>query len=294
MRPSFDAIAARAMLLARGLVYVFLIYFLPVVVRDLVGAAFSGSGLLGLLTGVGSRPAIALLFTVVTLALSIGFVLVHARSDPESSLPRPLLRFDRPFAKRWALGFGAGIGVIAAVHAGLVLAGVVRIESVSRTALDRPFLAFAIFAALLAESLREELAFRGPAQRDLARVVGFPLAALALSGTFTALHLANPNAEPASLLGVFLAGLALAGVVRAEGDLALASGLHAGWNVALGMIVSVPVSGIRLGARLLETEVAGDSTWSGGGFGFESSVPGIALLFVAGYFAWRWKGRGNT
>ena len=67
----------------------------------------------------------------------------------------------------------------------------------------------------------------------------------------------------------------------------MAAGLHAGWNVALGMIVSVPVSGITLATRLLDSRLQGGPLSTGGEFGFESSVLGVAILFLAGWVSWK-------
>jgi len=285
---NIDAVVRHAMLAARALGFVLLIYFLPVFLRDL---AFPGGGILSLFRGTSSAPAIPFLLSLVTCALSAGFVLLYSRTGPDAVQPRPLLRFDVASARRWLLGFGGGMAIVAAAHIPLFLTGLVRVQGFSSTMLEQPFTAVGLFAVLLAEALREEMAFRGPPQRDLSRASAFPLAAVFLSGTFTILHLANPNTEPLGLLGVFLAGLALAGVVRREGNLALAAGLHGGWNVMLGMILSAPVSGITLGVRLLETDAHGDDLWTGGQFGFESSLPAIVTLFVAGYFAWRSRER---
>jgi membrane protease YdiL (CAAX protease family) len=288
---NIDAVVRRAMLAARGLGFVFLIYFLPVFLRDVVGTALPGGSILSLLRGTSSAPVIPFLLSMVTCALSAGFVLLYSRLGPDAVQPRPLLRIDALWVRRWCLGLGGGMAIVAAAHVPLFLTGIVSVQGFSATILERPVPALGILGVLLAESLREEMAFRGPPQRDLSRASAFPLAAVFLSGTFTLLHLANPNAEPLGLLGVFLAGLALAGVVRREQDLALAAGLHAGWNVMLGMILSAPVSGITLGARVLETKLNGDELWTGGSFGFETSLPGILTLFVAGYFAWRSRER---
>ncbi len=226
-------------------------------------------------------------FVLGSLAISVAFVLLYAKKGRGANEPRPLLSFDGPAVRRWALGFGIGAAIIVLGHVILAGMGVLRVDGLSSTIVGRPLLAIAVLLTLLAESLREELAFRGPSQRDLSRVIGFPFAAVFFSASFTLLHLANPNAQPSGLLGVFLAGMALAGVVRAEGNLSLAAGLHAGWNVALGMIVSVPVSGITLATRLLDSRLQGGPLSTGGEFGFESSVLGVAILFLAGWVSWK-------
>ena len=288
---NIEGLVRRGMLVARALGFVFLIYFIPVFLRDLAGQMLPGGGILALLRGTSTMPHIPFLLAVGTGAISAGAVLLYSRNGPEAIQPRPLLSDRRAWLTRWLWGLAGGMAIVGAAHVVLFAAGIVRFEGFSATFLERPFVALAILGTLLVESLREELAFRGPPQRDLSRAISFPLAAVFLSGTFTMLHLANPNAHPLSLLGVFLAGLALAGVVRREGDLALASGLHAGWNIMLGVILAAPVSGITLGARILETEPHGNDRWTGGAFGFEASWPGIFTLFLAGYFAWRSRPR---
>ena len=288
---NIEGVVRRGMLAARALGFVFLIYFVPVFLRDLGGQMLPGGGILALLRGTSTAAHIPFLLSIATGVLSAVAVLLYSRTGPEALEPRPLLSFDPAWRKRWLWGLVVGMGVVAAAHVVLFITGIVRFEGFSSTFLEQPFLAVAILATLLVESLREELAFRGPPQRDLSRAGSFPLAAMFLSGTFTMLHLANPNAHPLSLLGVFLAGLALAGVARREGDLVLAAGLHAGWNIMLGVILAAPVSGITLGARILETEPHGSDRWTGGPFGFEASWPGILTLFLAGYFAWRARPR---
>ena len=67
----------------------------------------------------------------------------------------------------------------------------------------------------------------------------------------------------------------------------MACGLHAGWNVFVGMVWSLPVSGYRFDAALLETESASSSLVSGGSFGAEGSWPGITVLLVLGFLTWR-------
>jgi membrane protease YdiL (CAAX protease family) len=288
---NIDGIVRRGMLIARGLGFVFLIYFIPVFLRDLSGQMLPGGGILSLLRGNSMAPFIPFLLSLGTGLLSLGAVLLYSRTGPDAVDPRPLIQFDALSRGRWLLGLAGGIAVVAIAHVPLFALGIVRFKGLSSTFFEQPFLAVAIVGTLVIESLREELSFRGPPQRDLSRATAFPLAAFFLAGTFTMLHLANPNAEPLSLLGVFLAGLALAGVVRREGDLALAAGLHAGWNIMLGVILGAPVSGITLGARILETEAHGSERWTGGTFGFEASWPGVLTLFLCGYFAWRMRPR---
>jgi membrane protease YdiL (CAAX protease family) len=277
----------RLLWIARALGFVFLVYFVPVVVRDLAGAALPGEGLAGLFLGDSADPWAPLLVSVATFAISVIFVVLYAHAGPDAIRPRRLLRFDRDWFAEWGRGLLLGVGVASLAVLPSVMTGAIRIEGISGHLFQRPDLVLATFLVIVIEGAREEFGFRGPAQRDLTAAVGFPLAAIFLAGSFAIIHGGNPDVGRRGLLGILFAGMALAGLVRARGDLGMASGLHAGWNVCVGMVWSVPVSGYRLDSSLLDVESPGSVSWTGGTFGVEGSVPGIVVLALLGFFTWK-------
>jgi membrane protease YdiL (CAAX protease family) len=292
VRVTLDSLVDRAMLGARALGFVFLIYFVPVLLRDVLGAVLPGDGIFALFSPEPSPLGIGLAISAGTTLLSLVFVWVHSRLGHGAREPRTLIRADHAFGRDWIVGFALGALSCGVVFGGLVASGMIRVSGISTN--FHVGGALVAGAILLLESLREELGFRGPAQRDLGRAIGFPLSAVFLAGSFALVHRANPAFTPLGLLGVFLAGLFLAGVVRRRGDLALASGWHGGWNVFVGLVWSIPLSGYRLGGALLETTSDGDSTWTGGRFGIEGSWPGIALFVVLGFLSWRRSGASDS
>ena len=58
MTPRFDwqVAGTKATLVARALGFIFLVYFIPALLRDLPAAAFGGDGLLEILSGTARRP----------------------------------------------------------------------------------------------------------------------------------------------------------------------------------------------------------------------------------------------
>lgn len=125
----------------------------------------------------------------------------------------------------------------------------------------------------------EELVSRGYMLQNLAEGVGLKWAVFISSAIFSLLHIFNPNASPASVLGILAAGYFLAfGYVRTK-KMWLPIGLHMGWNFFEGPIFGFPVSGQET-ASLLNPEVAGPDLLTGGAFGPEAGLvvlPAMAL-----------------
>jgi len=159
-----------------------------------------------------------------------------------------------------------------------------------------------VTATMVAVGLYEELLLRGYVLTNLAE--GFtavldPRAAVAAALTlssvaFGLLHGRNPDADSLGLLTITLAGLLLGLGYVCTGRLALPVGLHTTWNLT-HVLLGLPVSGLRLGIRLVDTEVSGAELIHGGGFGPEGGVLGLAAtlvgcLAVVGYG--RLTGRG--
>lgn len=285
MNVTLDSLIDRATLGARALGFVFLVYFAPVFVRDVLSVVLPGDGIGALFSEEDANLAIGVAISAGTMLLSVLFVWIHGRLGAGAREPRAFLRFDRAWWRDWVAGFALGALCSGIVFGALVAFGAIRITGPSSDFRVGGAIAASIILSL--ESLREELGFRGPSQRDLSRAIGFPLAAVFLAGSFAIVHRANPAFTKPGILGVFLAGLFLAGVVRRWGDVALASGWHGGWNVFVGLVWSIPLSGYRLGNTLLETASDADSPWTGGRFGIEGSWPGITLFALLGFLSWR-------
>jgi hypothetical protein len=117
------------------------------------------------------------------------------------------------------------------------------------------------------------------------------MAAVLLSSiVFGVMHALNPNAGILSTLNITLAGAMLAFPFVITGRLALSIGLHIGWNFFQGGIFGFPVSGVRARNSLAQIDQAGPAWLTGGSFGPEAGLLGLAgLTIIIGGLVWYLK-----
>lgn len=131
----------------------------------------------------------------------------------------------------------------------------------------------------------EELLSRGYHLQTLIDGLNLVWALVISSAVFAVLHAANPSASVLSTIGIFAAGLFLAyGWIR-TGALWIPIGVHIGWNFFQGPIFGFPVSGTQ-GFHLLEHTVSGPQIVTGGAFGPEAGLLGLAAMAVGTWLTW--------
>jgi membrane protease YdiL (CAAX protease family) len=141
----------------------------------------------------------------------------------------------------------------------------------------------------------EELVARGYILQNLAAAWGRRAGLIVSSAIFALAHLLNPGAGLVSSIGLFFAGLLLAGGYLASGRLWLPMGLHLSWNFFQGPVFGFPVSGLRT-TGLISLESFGPDLLTGSTFGPEASAVGVAVSLLGLAFLWRWawvKGQGR-
>ena len=179
---------------------------------------------------------------------------------------------------------GAGGALLVAVPLALLFA-LGAYELVLVRALSPALAGVAVLIAIAATL--EELLYRCLLFRLLERAWG-TAAALALQAVIFAVgHLENLEHGPAGqvavlLLSVSLVGLLWAGVFVLTRNLWVAAANHAAWNFTI-LLSGVPLSGIEDWRELapLEARYDGPAWLTGGDFGPESSVLGIATAAAA-------------
>lgn len=148
-------------------------------------------------------------------------------------------------------------------------------------------------ALLAVGATGEELFARGLLLQCLARALGPAGAVVLTSAGFAALHGANPGITPLATCNTALFGAIFGVAVIRQRSLWLATGLHLGWNIALG-VLGVNISGITM--RLSELNLRlGQPEWAtGGDYGFEGGLlaTGMALALLA--IIWRLPAPGAS
>lgn len=263
-------------ILLHGLGFILLSVFLTSLVFRL--SAYLPDSLIGLLT-----EAAILLSSLLILWLA-GKLLDR----------RPFADYGFHLNRQWwlDLGFGLFLGAFLMAVIFLVELGAGWV-SVTETLLSRPA---SILPALLPPlatfiqvGISEEILSRGYHLRNMAE--GFhwrrinPRAALLLgyllsSSLFGLLHLANPNATGISTFNIALAGLFLGlGFVLTK-SLAIPIGVHITWNYFQGNIFGFPVSGTETESSLISIQQGGPDLMTGGVFGPEAGLIGLAVMFL--------------
>jgi membrane protease YdiL (CAAX protease family) len=180
---------------------------------------------------------------------------------------------------------GAALGVLMAALA-VGLAFVANRTTVRLTGDWSRYLGVAgpLVAFLLAAALFEELMFRGYPLRRLADAIGPRAAVPVLALGFAAGHAAHPGVGAFGLANIALAGVWLSFAFFSPGGMALAWGLHFGWNAGLALLFDAPVSGQRLLVPAVEYQPGRHAWVDGGAFGPEGGAVATIVL-IAGTLA---------
>jgi membrane protease YdiL (CAAX protease family) len=183
------------------------------------------------------------------------------------------------FLTEWAAGWITPAGFLQSVSSGL------------------PFIP-GILASLIAYvcvGIYEEFQSRGYHLKNLAEGLGFIkpkgavlVATLVSSVIFGIMHAYNPNASAISTFNLFLAGLFLALGYILTGELAIPIGLHITWNFFQGNVFGFPVSGTEAGATFIAIQQGGSDLITGGAFGPEGGLIGIAAMILGSILMVLW------
>ena len=147
-----------------------------------------------------------------------------------------------------------------------------------------PAVALPLALGLVCAALAEELGFRGYPLRRLAEAVGPAPAMAVLAVLFGLAHAGNPNATVFSTINVALAAVWLSFAFFSTGGMALAWGLHFGWNAGLALLFDAPVSGLTFAVPGMEYTPGAHAWVDGGAFGPEGGAV-TTVVMIAGTLA---------
>jgi membrane protease YdiL (CAAX protease family) len=203
------------------------------------------------------------------------------------------LHFDRLWWLDLLFGLFLGALLMSFVFAVEYVAGWVRVRDFFVVDLNATPFAIALIGPLVASlviSIIEELLARGYQLRNLAEGLNMehigPERAIVASwlissSLFGLLHIFNPNATGLSTLYLMLTGVFFGLGLVLTGRLVLPIGLHFAWNFFQGTVYGFPVSGNTFGgATVMTIEQGGPPLWTGGAFGPEAGLLGIAAILL--------------
>lgn len=213
------------------------------------------------------------------------------------------LRIDRDWWLDWAFGLALGALLITGIVGIGAAFGWIVVFDIA--AFSVPF--WATFGLILAVffviGIYEEILLRGYVLTNLAEglqwfeIIDHREAVLGAAGLcavlFALFHAINPNATLLSMFGITVAGIVLAAGYVLTGELAIPIGLHITWNVFLGLVYGLPVSGLESPVSIVGATTGEPAAVSGGAFGPEAGLLGVAALVVGlfaivGYVAYRY------
>jgi membrane protease YdiL (CAAX protease family) len=187
-----------------------------------------------------------------------------------------------PFTPGWASQFAIGC----AVGTGLVIVSVVTVAIVGRMSFRWTISPHSLTSAILVVfvvltgALAEELMFRGYPFQRLVEATGAARAILVFSVLFGAVHLMNPGASVWGLINTIVIGIFLAIAYLRSCALWLPWGFHFAWNLTMGLLLGLPVSGFRLFNVVVHGSASGPSWLTGGSYGIEASASGTEAIAV--------------
>ena len=199
-------------------------------------------------------------------------------------------RAGEPIAK----GLGIAIDRRPAAHVvgGLGIAGVAMVAililerltgGIAIGAAKPDFMADAgIGLFLVVNGLIDEITMRGMLVSGLTRLLGGrSIAAVLIAAVvFGATHMFFAGASPLSVLSNSLGGVAYGLAFVLTGRIWLGLGLHFAWNFVQGPVLGFIVSGHALGQGLFRIDEVGPNWLTGGAYGPEGGVVGLAMRFI--------------
>lgn len=259
---------------------------------------FFGFSLLVGLTGAYTLFSNRIAYGFIQVGLALLAVWAAGRVLDHRAFAEFGFRFDRNWLRDLAFGLALGALLMAAIFLFEWALGWIRISEFfgTNTALSslptrvffwNQFGQSLIFYILAAAA--EELFFRAYPfinmvesfqNKRINRQQAAWLAVILTSAVFGLAHLGNPHATWISTLNILLSGIMLCLGFVYNGQAALSIGLHFTWNFFQGVIFGFPVSGTLSPANLIRIEQTGAELLTGGAFGPEAGLVGVAAMLL--------------
>ena len=226
--------------------------------------------------------------TLIYLSLKIGARMIERR---DFSIYGATL--SSTWMKQFSLGFALAAALMTFIFVTEYVAGWIQVEGyfgVTQAGYVLPVSLLYSLVKVVIVGICEELIFRGLILRNFVEsLTGLggmgsrsskTLALLLSAFLFGAVHLTNPNSGPASTVGIFVIGILFGLGYLGTNRLAIPIGLHMAWNLFQGVVYGFPVSGDKEPACFLLTRQTGSELFTGGTFGPEAGLMGMAAAVL--------------
>jgi len=217
--------------------------------------------------------------TTLLVLLLVGYSLMGMVLDGQDE-PFKAMGFVRRATAWREFGIGAALGWGLVVLAILPMAVMGAMRTTFWTE-PRAFYLFGInLWTLAAAALLEEVVFRGYPFQRLIQAIGPTGATVVMAIYFGYVHIHNTDASVTSVLVTILAGVLLSVAYLRTRALWLPWGIHFAWNVSMGVVFGLPVSGYLDFGTIVQTQTVGRPTLTGGAYGPEAALATFVVLVI--------------
>jgi uncharacterized protein len=229
----------------------------------------------------GSGRLFELIYRWLALLFVLGaFSLLLVTVDRIDS--KPLAAMGLALRKPWLRDIGKGLLLgFAMIALGVGVLAVCTDFNTRVTLSSRSFKLLIVELATLASgAMLEEAMFRGyPFQRLLESAGAMGGVAIS-SALFGAVHFANPDASLRGFLNTTAMGVLFCLAYLRTRSLWMPWAIHFAWNVSLGVIFGLPVSGITAFSVVVRSRAVGPQWLTGGSYGIEAGALGTAVIVL--------------
>ena len=171
----------------------------------------------------------------------------------------------------YAKGILLGFFLLSLIVLILKLTGFAEINKNAGGFNKKLFLVF--LPAWIIQGFEEEFLLRAILMNQMAAGSKVEIGMVANSLIFSIFHLGNAGFSIMAFINIFLMGLVFSLIFYMKDSIYPAAAAHSFWNMTMGNIFGIAVSGNRPpGASLFTTKLEGPAIMTGGGFGLEASI----------------------
>ena len=214
----------------------------------------------------------------VSLLAIFSWLLAVGNHVEEHRIAAQGLPLSPGWMRQFAVGSAIGLVLVIVAVSPIAIWGHLKFRtnlnlwSISRIAI--------VLGILLCGALAEELMFRGYPFQRLVEAIGAKGAIAVFSMLFGVVHLSNPGASVWGLINTVAIGVLLSITYLRTRALWMPWGFHFAWNATLGLLLGLPVSGLRLFNVAVHATAIGPRWLTGGNYGIEAGAPGAFAIGV--------------